>query len=47
MIRNGIIPLPEVFNALRYAVRTGNHWRLLPNNLPLWGSFIDPHGGRR
>ena len=28
--------LREVFNALRYVVRTGCPWRMLPNDLPLW-----------
>ena len=29
-------PLREVFNALRYVVRTGVQWRFLPNDLPPW-----------
>src|SRR3954453_3027415 len=29
-------PLREVFNALRYLVRTGAPWRMLPNDLPPW-----------
>jgi len=29
-------PLCEVFNALRYVVRTGVPWRFLPNDLPPW-----------
>lgn len=29
-------PLREVFNALRYVVRTGAQWRYLPNDLPPW-----------
>lgn len=29
-------PLREVFNALRYVVRTGVQWRYLPNDLPPW-----------
>lgn len=29
-------PLREVFNALRYLVRTGVHWRMLPHDLPPW-----------
>lgn len=29
-------PLREVFNALRYLVRTGVQWRFLPNDLPPW-----------
>jgi transposase len=26
--------LREMFNALRYVVRTGGQWRMLPNDLP-------------
>jgi len=29
-------PLRAVFNALRYVVKTGCHWRMLPNDLPPW-----------
>jgi transposase len=29
-------PLREVFNALRWLVRTGCQWRYLPNDLPPW-----------
>ena len=29
-------PLREVFNALRYVVRGGIPWRMLPNDFPLW-----------
>lgn len=28
--------LREVFNALRWLVRTGSQWRYLPNDLPPW-----------
>jgi transposase len=28
--------LREMFNALRYVVRTGCQWRMLPNDLPPW-----------
>ena len=28
--------LREVFNGLRYIVRTGMRWRMMPNDLPLW-----------
>ena len=28
--------LRDVFNALRYVVRTGCQWRYLPNDLPPW-----------
>jgi transposase len=29
-------PLREVFNALRYLVRSGCSWRMMPNDLPPW-----------
>lgn len=29
-------PLREVFNGLRYIVRTGAPWRMMPNDLPPW-----------
>jgi len=29
-------PLREVFNGLRYIVRSGAHWRLMPHDLPPW-----------
>src|SRR5919108_4492684 len=29
-------PLREVFNALRWLVRTGSQWRYLPHGLPPW-----------
>ena len=29
-------PLREVFNSLRYIVRTGAQWRMMPNDLPPW-----------
>lgn len=29
-------PLREVFNGLRYIVRTGGAWRLMPHDLPPW-----------
>jgi transposase len=31
-------PLREVFNALRWLVRTGSPWRYVPNDLPPWYS---------
>jgi transposase len=31
-------PLREVFNALRWLVRTGSPWRYLPNDLPPWAA---------
>jgi transposase len=29
-------PLREVFNGVRYMVKTGAHWRMLPHDLPPW-----------
>jgi transposase len=29
-------PLREVFNAVRWLVKTGAHWRLMPHDLPPW-----------
>src|SRR5690606_10852408 len=29
-------PLREVFNGLRYVVRCGTPWRMMPNDLPPW-----------
>lgn len=31
-----VYPLREVFNGLRYLVRSGAPWRMLPNDLPPW-----------
>src|SRR5205085_2839061 len=31
-----IYPLRELFNGLRWIVRTGAQWRYLPNDLPPW-----------
>ena len=28
--------LREVFNGVRYIVKTGAHWRMLPHDLPPW-----------
>jgi transposase len=28
--------LRSVFNALRWLVKTGAHWRMMPNDLPPW-----------
>ena len=28
--------LRELFNGVRYIVRTGNQWRYMPNDLPPW-----------
>src|SRR5687768_4215230 len=30
--------LREVFNALRWVVKTGSQWRYLPNDLPPWAA---------
>lgn len=29
-------PLRELFNALRWLVKTGAHWRMIPHDLPPW-----------
>ena len=29
-------PLREVFNGLRYLVRGGSPWRMMPNDFPPW-----------
>ena len=29
-------PLRDLYNALRYVVKTGCHWRYMPNDLPPW-----------
>ena len=31
-----VYPLREIFNALRYPVRTGGVWRMMPHDLPPW-----------
>jgi transposase len=31
-----IYPLREVFNGLRYIIRSGATWRMMPNDLPPW-----------
>ncbi len=32
-------PLREVFNGLRYIVKTGAPWRWMPNDLPPWATI--------
>src|SRR5688572_23662687 len=34
-------PMREVFNALRWLVRAGAPWRLLPNDFPPWHAVYD------
>jgi transposase len=34
-------PLREVFNGLRWFVRTGSAWRYMPNDLPPWHAVYD------
>src|ERR1041385_2454716 len=34
-------PLRELFNALRYLVRTGMAWRYVPNDLPPWHAVYE------
>jgi transposase len=31
-------PLREIFNAMRWIVRTGAQWRMIPNDLPPWAT---------
>jgi transposase len=31
-----VYPLREIFNALRYLIKTGGAWRMLPHDLPPW-----------
>ena len=38
-------PLREVFNGLRYVVKTGAPWRWMPNDLPPW-PVVYPQGQR-
>ncbi len=37
-------PLRELFNALRYVVRTGCTWRYLPHDLPPWATRATSNG---
>ena len=32
-------PLREAFNALRYIARSGEAWRMMPNDLPPWATI--------
>ena len=34
--KSRVYALREVFNAVRYVVKGGNQWRLMPNDLPPW-----------
>ena len=34
--------LREAFNGLRYGVRTGEAWRLMPHDLPPWYTVYQP-----
>jgi transposase len=42
LLREGVgpreYPLREVFNGLRYVVKTGAPWRWMPNDLPPWAA---------
>src|ERR1700739_4082104 len=31
-----VYPLREIFNALRYLIKTGGAWRMMPHDLPPW-----------
>src|ERR1043165_7048160 len=35
-------PLREVFNGLRWLVRAGGGWRMMPNDLPPWHTIYQP-----
>ena len=37
--------LPEVFNGLRWIVRTGSPWRYMPNDLPPFHTVYRPTAG--
>jgi transposase len=39
--------LREVFNGMRWIVRSGAQWRMMPHDLPPWHSVLDPCGGLR
>src|ERR1700733_11791184 len=39
--------LRSVFNALRWLVKTGAHWRMMPNDLPPWPVVDQQTGGWR
>src|SRR2546429_473840 len=43
--RQRVYPLREVFNGLRWFVRAGADWRLMPHDLPPWHAVYDQ--GRR
>ena len=34
--------LREVFNGLRWIIRTGAQWRMMPNDLPAWWVVYQP-----
>jgi transposase len=38
-------PLREVFNGLRWLVRAGAGWRMMPNDLPPWHAVYQPTQG--
>jgi transposase len=35
--------LREVFNGMRWIVRSGAQWRMMPHDLPPWHSVLDPY----
>ena len=41
------VDLREIMNALRYLVRTGCGWRMLPKDFPPWATGDDPCRSRR
>jgi transposase len=38
-------PLRELFNAMRYVVRTGCQWRYLPHDFPPWSTVYQQASG--
>lgn len=43
-----VYPLREIFNAVRYQVRVGGAWRMMPHDLPPWSvvfRFLDVCSG--
>jgi putative transposase len=36
--RDRAVDMPEIFNGLIYALRAGCRWRMLPHDLPPWGT---------
>lgn len=39
-VRQTVHPLREVFNGLRWTVRPGAAWRMMPDDLPPWEGSV-------